>query len=241
MDSIIAKPDPSFVDAVGTYLIFYLPLYSITALTKKRKIWESAAQTGSTVNALQCIYMVVTTLISLNRLEYYDLVYSGNDYVIKSLYWFAAYLFVDGIFHLPNILSTPNLHGFTSILHHFVGGLSIYMIAKRRMGLGFGLYFAGTEISTPLLNLSRVLYKVKNNVTYIVFGLFYCTFFTARIVTVPLLIRYIKFNRDVINRLEITDQIMIYGGSGILALLNIIWFIMLTRKVLKMLRSNKND
>jgi len=166
------------------------------------------------------------------------MVTEGDDHVITSLYWFAAYLFVDGVFYIPTLIHKPNFQTVMSMLHHFVGGLGIYLIAHEQLALGLGLYFAGTEVSTPLLNLSWVLYtyKIKNLFAYIEFGIFYSVFIIARIFTIPILVKYLIYNHDNIQTLTGVKFVLAYYGSGTLALLNITWSIMLTLKIWEMFK-----
>ena len=206
------------------YTFLYSFLYSLYLFNKKS--WDINTRIISTVNALQCTYMVVTNMST----NYYGFLYQGNNYVINSLFCFAAYLFVDGIFYLPEVIAHPTIPGITSLLHHFIGGIGIYLMADMRVGLGLGLYFAGTEISTPLLNLSWYTYKYNPDDKTPLF-LFYLSFFMARILTIPILIHYIYFNMTELNQLDWVPFIMGYGGSGTLMILNILWFAMLSIKI----------
>jgi len=99
--------------------------------------------------------MTIYTLINWDS-KIFDLYYVGNNYQIHTLYRFSYYLLIDGIFHLN---SKFNLSNITSLIHHFVGSLGIYMIAESRMGFFLGFYFAMTEISTPFYNLSWIFRK----------------------------------------------------------------------------------
>ncbi len=166
--------DPIFTYAVNVILLFYFTVFMSTSISNRKDIWNIFTRIGSTINAIQCFYMVLSVIKSYGYDNYYYLFYWGDEYVIKSLYWFSAYLFVDGIFHLVSFYNKPNTQFFTSIIHHFVGGIGIYLMAKERLGFGFGIYFAWTEISTPLLNISWILYtyKIENFLSYVVFGFF---------------------------------------------------------------------
>ena len=178
----------------------------------------------STVNAIQCVIGVM----SVELLHYKSLDYQGNNSLIYTLQFFYVYLFTDGVFLLVN-----NEISVSSLLHHFVGGIGIYLMVKQRMGLGLGIYFAFTEISTPLLNLAWWFYinKVNNILSRAVFFLFWVVFTLSRILTIPLLWYYIDMNTYLVKELSIVNWVMVYGGSLTLISLNIVWFVMLTKKI----------
>lgn len=231
--STITNNTDIFTDEVISLSIVYSIFYLLTI--KRDYLWDIFTRLSSTYNACRCVYMVIPLVVSGKLNSYNYLFYSGDgdDDVINALYCFAAYLMVDVMF--IDLYNSTNL---LSILHHVVGGFGIYLIADNRMGLWLGIYFAWTEISTPLLNLSYFLYKynIKNRLTYIVFGMFYLIFFIARILTIPLLINYLYINSNNIGTLDLTKYIMAYGGSGTLMLLNTIWFVMLSKKLINLLR-----
>lgn len=229
---LVSDVDSMFVQMVTKLLLCYAPFYIISRIIHREDYWNFFTRIGSTVNAIACIYTVILVMQSSDHNKYYNLFEVGDDYVVNSFYWFVAYLFVDGLFHLPSIILHPSAQSFLSLIHHFVGGLGIYLIANKRLGMGLGVYFAWTEVSTPLLNLSWILYtyQIKNIFTYIIFGLFYAVFLMARILTIPILINYIFLNYENIHTLTWSEYIMAYGGPGTLASLNIIWSIMLTKK-----------
>jgi hypothetical protein len=166
--------------------------------------------------------------------------YNGEVGFVNGLLRFSAYLFVDGIFFIPEIIKNPNTDTITSILHHCVGGLGIFIIATQRQGLGMGAYFATTEISTIVLHISWILYvnKIKGIFTTIIFSLFYMIFTLSRILTIPILIYYLWINANITATLPIFHWFMVYIGCYSLMILNVIWFIMLTRKVVPMLYCN---
>ena len=214
---------------IVTLLFLYIAMYAL--LKNHEYMWNVFTRLVSLCNSFQCTAMAIYT-VAVYYTEIFDINWVGNDNVIRSLYMFSTYLFIDGIFCLPSIVSKPNLNGLTSILHHFVGGFGIYLIAKQRMGLGLGVYFAWTEVSTPLLNLSWYYYtnKIKTN-NKIVYGLFYIVFTLSRIVTIPAILGYIYVNRNIIYQLPSLHYWMVHGGSYVLITLNIVWFVMLTRKL----------
>jgi len=217
---------------IAYFTVLLLGYFNFKTLSKNNNLWELFNAMFSTINAVQCVYVV----FKYANYKYYDLLYEGDDYVIQSLYYFAAYLFVDGIFIFSSTYRKPDSRRITSLLHHFVGGIGIFMIALNRKGLGLGLYFAGTELSTPLLNISWLsyYYNIKVKIIYL---LFYLTFVFARILTIPLLISYLINNSYSIDNLSIGKYTMVYGGSSVLILLNLTWFIMLTKKLVSV--SNK--
>ncbi len=56
----------------------------------------------------------------------------------------------------------------------------------------------------------------------------------SRILTIPILVWYVIYNQNSIAKLSTFKYIMAYAGSGTLILLNIIWSIMLTIKLIGM-------
>ena len=199
-------------------------IYIISYLVLNKKQYQLIARIFSTINAIQC----VVGCLGLELGEYIDLNYSGGDDLIHTLQIFYVYLFTDGIFNL--ITSSFSL---ANILHHFVGGVGIYLMTKQRIGLGLGIYFAFTEISTPLLNVAWWFYvnKIDNIMSKSVFVLFWLVFGLSRILTIPLLWYYIEFNQVIISELTTVNWFMVYGGSFTLVSLNIVWFVMLTKKI----------
>lgn len=182
----------------------------------------------SVINAIICIYNVFS--IS-NYSLYMDLNYTGTDSFISGLYGFAIYLFIDGIYNTIKLIKNPSADTLTFLLHHYVGGLGIFLIARQRQGLGLGLYFAATEISTPFLHLSWLLYinKIEGLARNIVFIIFYLIFMLSRIFTIPVLCYYLWYNSNNIAVLTPFHYLMVYLGSLTLIILNLVWFFMLTK------------
>lgn len=213
-------------------LLFTVMIYSnVWSLMKNRELPNALF---SMINSLQCIYMAFYYFDN----NYLNLLYIGNDYVVNSLFWFASYLFVDGLFKIKTVFTNCDTKELTSLLHHFVGGLGIFMIAYSRKGLGLGIYFAFTELSTPFLNISWLAYTHNYKHTKWLFLLFYITFILSRIITIPFLFYYLLYNQELIDELVWYDYSMVYGGCLTLILLNIIWFIMLSRMIKKQFISN---
>jgi len=167
-----------------------------------------------------------TYLAPVNNLGMLNLYYKASKYSLDILFQFSYYLFVDGLFQLPDLknFSFPLL---LSILHHLVGGLGIYMIANNEMGFFLGYYFALTEISTPFLNLSWFFRKD------FLFKIFYIFFFSSRIATFPLLLEYLSDNTEYIMLLPVQQRFMSFYGSYTLIVLNLVWFIFMTKKLIK--------
>jgi len=212
-----------FLTKLLSIFIIYSNAY---LLIKNREITNTFF---SMANALQCVYMVFYYFES----DYLNLLYTGKDYVINSLFWFSSYLFIDGFFKVKSVITICDTKGITSLLHHFVGGLGIFMIAYNRKGLGLGIYFAFTELSTPFLNISWLAHLHNYKHTKILFLLFYITFALCRIITIPWLLYYLVRNYSLIETLPWYDYSMVYGGCLTLILLNIIWFVMLTKMIKK--------
>lgn len=213
-------------------VIFFLVIYLSGCFYYRNDSsgWFVLTKSLSTTNAICCLL----TVLSENVSEYWDLLAPGNIYLLNGLYAFAAYLFVDGFFLFFTSRNQKNGEKITSLLHHFVGGLGIYLIAYNQMGLGLGLYFAGTEASTPFLNIWKLTSKHYNHNRSLVnftFVLFAITFFIARIVTLPVLWYYIYINTSAIVKLHWFNQLMVYFGSGTLSILNLIWFVFILNKL----------
>jgi len=218
------------------YIIQLISLYGFTYAVLKNWDygWGIFTHISSTLNAIQCIGMVIPA-IWYSYSDLTNLMYSGTDQIVLSLYWFSAYLCVDGYFALLQYRDKPTTQGLLGLAHHFVGGYGIYLIASQRMGLGLGIYFAWTELSTPLLNLSWLLYvnRIHNRLSRTVFTLFWAVFTIVRIFTIPVLFNYIWSNGTLISQLNAVNYFMLYGGSLMLVLINLVWFVMLTKKVFR--------
>ena len=202
-----------------------LLLYILVKLFLK-EYFEIFTRLMSTWNALWCSYYAISNL----NYNYLDLNYIGTSGLIDGLKNFYKYLFIDGVFHLSTTIQEPTRGNILGLVHHWVGGYGIYLIATERRGLGLGIYFLMTEISTPLLNLSWYLYinKIEGKN---VFWLFWAVFGLVRVVTIPVLMYYLIHNRGLISGLGWVHLIMTVGGSLVLTKLNLTWFTMITRKV----------
>ena len=203
------------------------PVYLLAYLFLDRKAWDSFTRAVSLCNALQCIYMVIRT--ATNTSDLFNFEYQPNPYSTNSLFIFSAYLCVDGIFQLPDLLNF-SFGSILSIIHHMVGGFGIYLIANERLGFFLGFYFAMTEISTPFLNLSW-FYR-----TDLTFGIFYFLFIFSRIASIPLLLYYLNQNAIHIYQLSSLKSFMCFYASYALIALNCIWSVFLTTKFLKICR-----
>ncbi len=152
------------------YYILITAYLTICILTKYIDIWDISTRTVSTANAVRCIYISVYSLLYYYQ-KMWDFNWQGDDLIIKYLYGFSSYLLIDGIFSVIKV----NKISITNIIHHIVGGYGIYLIVTRRLGLGFGIYFCFTELSTPFLNISWFLYNSNNRYKYLCFFIFYTT------------------------------------------------------------------
>ena len=201
----------------------YLLAYSIL----NKKYWNTFTRLVSTANSILCVYMVYYETFCPKLLGLFDINYVADQKSLNTLYFFSSYLFVDGCFQLLDELNSSLL---LSLLHHFVGGLGIYIIAKMEMGFFLGYYFAMTEISTIFLNLSW-FYRKK----YILIT-FYFFFTISRIFTIPFLLDFININSKEISNLIPFHYYMVYYGSYTLISLNLIWFAILTKKLLNLVK-----
>ncbi len=202
--------------------MYLLILYSVAYYLLKRRSWDIFTRIISTCNAINCVYMVCRNLFNM---KIFDLYYVADEASLNTLYLFSTYLFIDGLFMLPDFSKTMPI--LLSLLHHFIGGLGIYLIAYNKMGFFLGFYFAMTEVSTPLLNLS---WFFRNP---ILLKLFYTAFFCSRILTIPILLYYLNTNTESILTLNFINSRMSFYGSYLLISLNLTWFIFLTKKIIE--------
>lgn len=240
------------------FFSFYLIFYNILngerrKLTVKNDFtsWELFTRVMSSFNALRCARLVFRVLAEWNP-ETLDLLYPFSAVDLKSytviysdlpvlryffpetiLFQFCNYLLVDGIFMLWFEFSHGRFtrYSILSVLHHFVGGLGIFLIALNEKGLLLGLYFCCTEISTPFLHVSW-LFRKTDYKTY-TFSIFYVIFFLCRICTIPFLLYYLNMNEEAIYLLPALQYYMVYYGSYCLIFLNIVWFILMTIKLFR--------
>jgi hypothetical protein len=203
--------------------LFILTGYTLCYYFLKEKTWNGFTRIASTANALQCIYMVSRNL--LNR-EMMNLYYLPDEASNNALYIFSSYLFIDGAFSTPEFYRSPNFSLVLSLLHHFVGSFGIFLIAYKEMGFFLGFYFAMTELSTPILNLS---WKWRHPT---LLKLFFVVFISCRLLTIPILLYYLRINTDKIYTLSPIQSFMCFYGSYTLIALNLIWASFLTRKVI---------
>lgn len=223
--------DPQFIDNIGALLVPYTYMYIFA--TKYQ--WNCFTRVVSTINAIQCSYMVYTVFFNESGIG--DILYIPREESINSLFFMSSYLFVDGLFQIPDLFKGFNVGVFTSIIHHCVGSFGIYLIAFERQGFFIGWYFAMTEISTPFLNFSWILHenKIHNIISKFVFLTFYIVFIMSRIATIPLLYYFEDLNYDSIILLSSLHYNMIYYGCYTLGCLNIMWTFFLTSKLVNIM------
>lgn len=224
--------DMEFTEIVQVLALIYLIAKLLSTFMESRYAWDCFTRVVSTLNATNCCVMVYHEMS--NNSDVWQLYGFPSNYATLTLLSMAAYLCVDGFFQLFDFLTEDLTAGLiTSVVHHVVGGYGIYLIASTRMGLGLGLYFAMTEFSTPILNLSWYLYinKFHKCIRHFFFGLFYLAFTTCRILTIPALMMYIGHNEPKILELSQHYQNMVYYGSYTLMGLNLTWFTILTGKM----------
>lgn len=207
------------------YPIILIELYIVFRIISNQYWFEIFTRLVSTFNAFVCSYYAISNL----GWNYLDFNYSEAG-VIKGLEYLYIYLFVDGTFSLYQTIKCPNGSGILILIHHWIGGYGIYLMTIEKKGLGLGIYFMLTELSTPLLNLSWIIYTNKIKMKG-VFELFWLVFGMVRIDTIPFLLFYLIYNRMEIVKLNWVHWFMTVGGSSILIGLNLIWFSMITKKI----------
>lgn len=231
---------------------FYFRLYSfvyiiaclqILILEKNIKRWDTFTRIVSTVNALQCSMMTLSVLFdnlsSVSGANLFDwpnyyplsnIFYVPTEWSINMLYSFSAYLLVDGIFQV-GLLDSLSVSSFLMLLHHFLGCLGIYMLANIKILFYIGFYFAMTEISTPLLNLS---WLTRSKISYV---LFYLAFFFTRIFSIPFILNYLYDNSIYIVYLDSVYYYMAYYASYTVITINCLWFAFLNLKLIDIIFS----
>lgn len=231
-----------FIIQLLSFLSYYSFSYIISQWYFKndklqRFYWDIITRLASTYNAINCIVMTYYVLKNLSGIgNFYDF---QDEYVLKTLTTMTSYLFIDGLFLLPDLYHNFNLNNLTTVIHHFVGAYGIYKIVSTRLALGMGIYFAMTEISTPFLNLTWLTKKLKLFLYYSCFIIFYILFLFCRILTMPYLLYYESYNIEIIQELPLDYKLIFYFGIWSLMLLNVIWFIGLTFKITNI--ENLND
>ena len=203
-------------------MLIYIVSYILAYLYLNRKGWDIFTRIVSTLNALQCVYMVGRNIFNTKM---FDLYYVADEDSLNSLYLFSTYLLVDGLFIIPDLSYKFKIQILLSLLHHFLGSLGIYLIANNQKGFFLGFYFAMTEVSTPLLNVLWIWNKTT------LLKIFFYLFALCRIFTIPILLLYLHFNKTQIRTLSFVNCFMSFYGSYALILLNLIWFHFLRKKV----------
>lgn len=197
--------------------------------------WNCFTRVCSTVNAVLCSYLLVTTYYTRSWNELLEFSNVGESWERQILFIMVGYLIVDGSFQIPFAIYEPTLHNLLGVIHHSVGATALYRIAFSNYGYALGLYFAGTEISTPFLNISWYLLKrgIYPRLFKISGLLLYIVFFFSRIASIPLLLYYLWWNMAPLINLGLVDIILGYGGAFCITSLNIVWFVQLTKIVYK--------
>jgi len=209
------------------YFFVLLISYSTCFYTLgKTEYWFIFTRLCSTINALQCLLFLITqSMLETDNL--WDFYYVADNQWY--LYRFSQYLFLDGIFGLLNGNKEEHkVLRIMSIIHHFIGGLGIFLMAYQKLAFFLGLYFAMTEFSTLFLNL----YWYQHEKKY--FVMFYGAFFCCRILTIPLLFSYLSHNHNNILQLGMINYFLAYYATYLLILLNSTWFLGMTYKLFTM-------
>lgn len=223
--------DNYFITSLCSYFIYY----SISYLLYRKKYiekynWNVITYIMSTINSIICIKMSLSEILfNPNVGDFYEMSENGS----KGLYQLSSYLFIDGLFGL--YFFKFEIKDMMTFIHHIIGGLGVFLIAYHRKAFGIGCYFAMTELSTPLLNISWYFYvnNIKGKFVDTTFLTAYILFILSRIVTFPFLLMYIGYNEHNINFLTLFEKSYVYYGSYILISLNLIWFIRFSRKIFK--------
>ena len=213
-------------------MLIFIITYLLAYLYLPRKGWDIFTRIISTLNAWQCMYMVSRNIFNT---KIFDLYYVADQSSLNSLYLFSTYLVIDGIFLMPDLSAKFSVQTCLSLLHHFLGSLGIYLIASNQKGFFLGFYFAMTEVSTPLLNL---LWLYKNP---ILLKIFFYLFTVCRIITIPILLLYLHFNKTQIQNLSPLNCFMSFYGSYALIFLNLVWFHFLKKKVFETQKTQEQN
>lgn len=211
----------------------YLKLLAATRTYDKFKYyWGLYTRVISTISALYTISGVYYAYKYEDHwLTFFAVNNNTSRYIIS---WMPLYLFVDGIFEIPILFIYPNIHNLLVVLHHFIGGMGMYYLLNENKGYYIAIFFAGTELSTPFLNLSWLMlqFKINNILSTGIFLIFFTTFLIARIIPIPFLAYYLYYNIAYIIDMNAYYQIMIFGGSLFITCLNLKWTGQIYRRIL---------
>lgn len=131
------------------------------------------------------------------------------------------------------MLLSPSEGDGTWLIHHIIGGIGIQLIWKTELVWPIGLYFLLTELSTPFLNICWYLIKINRRSTLrflLSSMMLLITFFGVRWAGGVLLWYYIYINSVAILSYEWYIVAYIFGGCGVITLLNLLWGVKLLAK-----------
>lgn len=227
-----------FSYSFGLYFTVYAFVYSLVQFKiLSQTDFKNFTYISSTINALYCIWRSLGHLLLkdalyddiANPFDFYHDQQFGNWWLMS----FAAYLINDGLWiSVTCDLTKPAT--WLNLLHHFLGGLGIFLISYWNIAYTLGLFFAYTELSTPLINCSWWLYKTESNKTIlnIIYVCAVIVFFFARFISLPVIYYWIRVNEDIISKIGGIVYWYVYLGVNIMTLLNTVWMSQLFRKFL---------
>ena len=125
------------------------------------------------------------------------------------------------------------------LLHHLIGAPGIYIIWKFPAMWFLGLYFELTELTTVFLNISWMHVKMESfGLSFKVSGFLLVTsFFVIRVIgAIPIWYMLVSISSDMLEVLPWWINLYAFLGTGLLTILNFMWFDALIRSMIMKLR-----
>lgn len=237
--------------------LFWVFLYLGVYLFDSPTPWAVQSRFLALLNAW-IVSVASTALIIVGGSKYFDYNFHLMEPIlagyIKSLnVFFGSYLVVDLIFNLFAICrgrdkwtsaSTSN------VIHHVVGLICMYEFVETGKFQFNSLFYTFSEISSIFLHVAwltsdksgidwccdtRGLYFACGVTTYILF-------FIARILgSILLWTLYVIPNFHLFMQEPMILRILCVGGNGTLTILNVYWFWLLTKMLLRKLKQHKEE
>lgn len=216
----------------------WIPEYK-TWTVNKQMDW--IARITSTVHAV--IFTSLSFYILFVSQKVYDTVLQGSlenecPLSLPTLSISLAYFLLDIIYVIKYFKDKM------TIVHHLGAGLGAFLITGYELGPIYMLSFGMTEASTPFVNMRSHLYDLgyKNSMMYALNGLAmwlcFLIFRMPLIGYIPYLIFQYHWEPIMVRGTFLMAFIVIFGYSAI-SILNIWWFYLITKGLLKVLSKKK--
>lgn len=199
----------------------------------------------SLVHATLTTFMVTYYILNTNHEETHPIYRfrDPNDHTLMDvvLYNSIAYVFYDLWFLIENY---PNFFDYTIVGHHILMSVGLISNAYTKYSPFLTALLLFSELSTPFLNMRWFFFKrnLTNRKRYLVNGLLlWLSFFVGRVLTIPFCL-YVHYNslHKYGALMSFTEYYMYPLMSIFLCVVNVYWFSLLTKKVIRaLLSSNK--